>query len=108
MLDFLCIHPFPDGNGRMSRLLTLLLLYHFDYAVGRYISLERIFEETKEGHYETLEASSQGWHQGQHDVKPWLDYFWGALLRAYRSSKSVSAPSSAAAAAKATGYARKS
>jgi Fic family protein len=84
MLDFLCIHPFPDGNGRMSRLLTLLLLYHFDYAVGRYISLERIFEETKEGYYETLEASSQGWHQGQHDVKPWLDYFWGALLRAYR------------------------
>ena len=84
MLDFLCIHPFPDGNGHMSRLLTLLLLYHFDYAVGRYISLERIFEDTKEGYYETLEASSQGWHQGQHDVKPWLDYFWGALLRAYR------------------------
>jgi len=84
MLDFLCIHPFPDGNGRMSRLLTLLLLYHFDYAVGRYISLERIFEETKEGYYETLEASSQGWHQGEQDVKPWLDYFWGVLLRAYR------------------------
>lgn len=84
MLDFLCIHPFPDGNGRMSRLLTLLLLYHFDYAVGRYISLERVFEETKESYYETLETSSQGWHEGQHDVKPWLDYFWGALLRAYR------------------------
>lgn len=84
MLDFLCIHPFPDGNGRMSRLLTLLLLYQADYAVGRYISLERIFEDTKEGYYETLETCSQGWHQGQHDVKPWLDYFWGALLRAYR------------------------
>lgn len=84
MLDFLCIHPFPDGNGRMSRLLTLLMLYHFDYAVGRYISLERIFEDTKAGYYETLEASSKGWHQGQHDVKPWLDYFWGVLLRAYR------------------------
>lgn len=84
MLDFLCIHPFTDGNGRMSRLLTLLLLYQFDYAVGRYISLERIFEESKEGYYETLEASSQGWHEGQHDVKPWLDYFWGALLRAYK------------------------
>lgn len=84
MLDFRCIHPFPDGNGRMSRLLTLLLLYHFDYAVGRYISLESIFEDTKEGYYEMLEASSQGWHQGQHDVKPWLDYFWGALLWAYR------------------------
>jgi len=84
MLDFLCIHPFPDGNGRMSRLLTLLLLYQFNYVVGRYISLERIFEETKEGYYETLEASSQGWHDGKHNVKPWLDYFWGALLRAYR------------------------
>jgi Fic family protein len=84
MLDFLCIHPFPDGNGRMSRLLTLLLLYKFDYAVGRYISLERIFEQSKAGYYETLEASSQGWHEGKHDVKPWLDYFWGALLRSYK------------------------
>lgn len=84
MLDFLCIHPFPDGNGRMSRLLTLLLLYQFDYTVGRYISLERIFEESKEGYYETLEASSQGWHEGRHDVKPWLDYIWGVLLRAYK------------------------
>ncbi|HZE92291.1 MAG TPA: Fic family protein [Rhizobacter sp.] len=84
ILDFLCIHPFPDGNGRMSRLLTLLLLYRFDYVVGRYISLERIFEESKEGYYETLEASSHGWHEGKHDVKPWLDYFWGALLRSYK------------------------
>lgn len=84
MLDFLCIHPFTDGNGRMSRLLTLMLLYQFDYAVGRYISLERIFEESKEGYYETLEASSQGWHEGKHDVKPWLNYFWGTLLRAYK------------------------
>ncbi len=84
VLDFLCIHPFPDGNGRVARLLTLLLLYQFDYAVGRYISLERIFEETKESYYETLETSSQGWHEGRHDVRPWLDYFWGALLRAYR------------------------
>lgn len=84
MLDFLCIHPFPDGNGRMSRLLSLLLLSHFDYAVGRYISLERIFEDTKESSRNAFESSSQGWHQGQHDVKPWLDYFWGTLLRAYR------------------------
>ncbi|MGL6204267.1 MAG: Fic family protein, partial [Giesbergeria sp.] len=61
ILDFLCIHPFPDGNGRMARLLTLQLLYHFDYAVGRFISLERIFEESKESYYETLEASSQRW-----------------------------------------------
>lgn len=84
ILDFLCIHPFPDGNGRMARLLTLQLLYHFDYTVGRFISLERIFEESKESYYETLEASSQNWHDAAHDISPWLDYFWGALLRAYK------------------------
>jgi len=84
VLDFLCIHPFADGNGRTARLLTLQLLYHFDCAVGRYISLERIFEESKESYYETLEASSQGWHEGRHDIAPWLNYFWGALLRAYK------------------------
>ncbi len=84
ILDFLCIHPFPDGNGRMARLLTLQLLYHFDCVVGRFISLERIFEESKESYYETLEASSQGWHEAAHNIAPWLDYFWGALLRAYK------------------------
>lgn len=84
ILDFLCIHPFSDGNGRTARLLTLLLLYHFDYQVGRYISLERIFEESKESYYETLEASSQGWHEGRHDLMPWLTYFWGTLIKAYR------------------------
>ena len=84
ILDFLCIHPFPDGNGRMARLLTLQLLYHFGYTVGRYISLERIFEESKESYYETLEASSKNWHDATHDISPWLDYFWGALLRAYK------------------------
>ena len=84
ILDFLCIHPFPDGNGRMARLLTLQLLYHFDYAVGRYISLERIFEESKESYYETLEASSHLWHEDAHNSAPWLDYFWGALIRAYK------------------------
>lgn len=84
VFDFLCIHPFDDGNGRMARLLTLLLLYHFDYEVGRYISLERIIEESKETYYEALEASSQRWHEGRHDVFPWLRYFWGVVLRAYR------------------------
>jgi Fic family protein len=84
VLDFLCIHPFSDGNGRVARLLTLLLLYQFDYRVGRFISLERIFEESKEGYYATLELSSQGWHEGTHDVRPWMDYFWGAMLRAYK------------------------
>ncbi|MDA8328734.1 MAG: Fic family protein [Betaproteobacteria bacterium] len=84
ILDFLCVHPFADGNGRMARLLTLLLLYQHEYAVGRYISLERIFEESKESYFETLEVSSQGWHEGKHDVRPWLNYFWGALLRAHK------------------------
>lgn len=84
VLDFLCIHPFLKGNGPMARLLTLQLLYHFDYAVGRFISLERIFEASKARYYEALEASSQGWHNGTHDIAPWLDYFWGALLRAYQ------------------------
>jgi Fic family protein len=83
VLDFLCIHPFTDGNGRTARLLTLLLLYHFGYDVGRYISLERIFEESRETYYETLEASSEGWHEGRHDARPWLRYFWGVMLRAY-------------------------
>lgn len=84
ILDFLCIHPFSDGNGRISRLLTLMLLYQCNYQVGHYISLERIFEESKKSYYETLEVSSQNWHEGTHDVKPWLNYFWGTLLRAYR------------------------
>ena len=84
ILDFLCIHPFRDGNGRVARLLSLMLLYHFNYEVGRYISLERIIEGSKETYYETLETSSQGWHDGSHDVMPWLNYFWGVLIRAYR------------------------
>ncbi|MGH8426786.1 MAG: Fic family protein [Gammaproteobacteria bacterium] len=84
ILGFLCIHPFRDGNGRIARLLSLMMLYRFNYEVGRYISLERIIEESKETYYETLEASSQGWHEGRHDVMPWLNYFWGVLLRAYR------------------------
>ena len=84
ILDFLCIHPFTDGNGRVSRLLTLMLLYQADYAVGRYISLERVIEESKETYYEALEASSRGWHQGKHDPHPWLRYSWGVLLAAFK------------------------
>jgi Fic family protein len=84
ILDFLCIHPFSDGNGRVSRLITLLLLYHFDYQVGRYISLERIIEETKEDYYRVLQESSKSWHESKHDVAPWMNYFWIVLLRAYR------------------------
>jgi Fic family protein len=83
VLDFLCIHPFRDGNGRVARLLTILLLYKFNYQVGRYISLERIIEDSKETYYGTLEQCSQGWHEGRHTVYPWLRYFWGTLVRAY-------------------------
>lgn len=84
ILDFLCIHPFIDGNGRTARLLTLMLLYQFGFEVGRYISLERIFEESKETYYETLEISSKHWHTQTHDIHPWLNYFWGTLIRAYK------------------------
>ena len=84
IFDFLCVHPFSDGNGRVARLLTLLLLYHFDFQVGKYISLERIFEDSKETYYESLEKSSKGWHQKKHDIFPWLTYFWGVLIRAYK------------------------
>lgn len=84
ILDLLCIHPFADGNGRMARLLTLQLLYRSGYEVGRYISLERLIEESKETYYEALEASSQRWHAGKHDALPWTTYLWGVMLRAYR------------------------
>ena len=84
ILDFLSIHPFNDGNGRMARLLTLLLLYKFDYKVGRYISLEKIIEESKENYYESLKKSSVGWHEGDHNLFIWLDYFLGILLAAYQ------------------------
>ena len=73
-LDFLCIHPFRDGNGRVSRLLLLLQSYHLGYEVGRYISLERVIEENNERYYETLEQSSSGWHDGDHDPWPFINY----------------------------------
>jgi Fic family protein len=84
VLDFLCIHPFTDGNGRTARLIALMMMYHFDYQVGRYISLERIFETTKERYYSSLKQSSLSWHEGRHDVMPWVDYFWSVLLLAYQ------------------------
>lgn len=84
ILDFLCIHPFPDGNGRMARLLSLLLLYRAGFEVGRFISLERIIEESKESYYETLYQCSRGWNQGKHRMEPWLEYFLGVLTAAYR------------------------
>ncbi|MBN1540305.1 MAG: Fic family protein [Candidatus Thermoplasmatota archaeon] len=84
MLDLLCIHPFSDGNGRVARLVTLLLLYREGYHVGRYISLERVVEQTKERYYRSLQLSSQGWHDREHDTMPWLSYFWMVLLKAYK------------------------
>lgn len=84
LLDFLCIHPFTDGNGRVGRLLTLLLLYRSGWILGRYISLERLVEDARVGYYESLEASSTGWHEQQHDPLPWCRYLWGVLLRGYR------------------------
>jgi len=81
--DFLCIHPFDDGNGRMSRLLTLLLLYKFDYFVGRYISIEMLIEESKESYYEELQRSSEKWHTSENDEIPFIRYMLGVLLKAY-------------------------
>lgn len=83
-LDFLCIHPFRDGNGRVSRLLLLLQSYHLGYEVGRYISLERLIEQNKDRYYETLEQSSQGWHQGRHDPWPYINYLLYILKNAYK------------------------
>ena len=83
-LDFLCVHPFRDGNGRASRLLLLLQCYHLGYEVGRYISLERLIEQNKERYYETLELSSQRWHEGRHDPWPYINYLLFILKAAYR------------------------
>lgn len=83
VFDFLCIHPFRDGNGRVSRLLSLLALYQHGYEVGRYISLDRLVEESRDDYYEVLRRSSEGWHQGRHDLLPWLNYFLTVLRRAY-------------------------
>jgi Fic family protein len=87
-LDFLCIHPFRDGNGRVSRLLFLLQLYIFGYDVGKYISLERLIEENKERYYETLEESSQGWHEGKNDPWPYVNYMLFIAKSAYREFES--------------------
>jgi Fic family protein len=84
ILDFECIHPFMDGNGRIGRLLTLLLLYQSGYGVGRYISMERIIEESKETYYDALYKSSQGWHKSEHDLRPWWNYFQGMIIAAYK------------------------
>lgn len=84
ILDFLCIHPFRDGNGRMSRLLTLLLLYKSDYIVGRYISIEKLIETTKASYYEALQESSRNWHEEENDYEPFVTYLLGVFVAAYK------------------------
>lgn len=83
ILDFLCIHPFNDGNGRMSRLLSLLLLYKAGYIAGKYISIEQLIEKTKESYYEALQDSSLEWHEGQNAYEPFVAYFLRILVGAY-------------------------
>ncbi len=83
VLDFLCIHPFRDGNGRVSRLLTLLALYQHGYEVGRYVSLERMVEESKEDYYQCLHRSSGRWHEGRHELTPWMNFLLGIIRRSY-------------------------
>ena len=88
ILDFLCIHPFNDGNGRMSRLLTLLLLYRAGYIVGKYISLEKLIEQSKETYYDVLLESDHSWHENTNDYAPFVRYTLGVVLAAYREFSS--------------------
>ena len=82
--DFLCIHPFNDGNGRMSRLLTTLLLYRNNFYVGKYISLEAKIAKNKDLYYDALGASQNGWHEGTEDVTPFIKYILSTILSAYK------------------------
>jgi len=84
IFDFVSIHPFNDGNGRMSRLLTLLLMYRSGYDVGKYISIEKEVERTKETYYEALAASSAGWQDGKNDYVPFVTYMLGVVTACYK------------------------
>ena len=88
VLDFLGIHPFNDGNGRMSRLLTLLLLYRSGYIVGKYISMEKLIESTKENYYDCLQKSSVKWHENENNYEPFVKYMLGIVAAAYREFSS--------------------
>lgn len=88
ILDFLCIHPFNDGNGRMSRLLTLLLFYKAGYIVGKYVSMEMLIEKTKETYYDALQVSSTGWHEETNTYEPFVKYYLGIMLKAYNEFES--------------------
>jgi len=83
IIDFLCIHPFNDGNGRMSRLLTLLLLYKNGYSVGKYISIEKQIEKTKDRYYDVLETADAGWHEEKNDPTPFIRYMLTVILACY-------------------------
>lgn len=84
ILDFLCIHPFSDGNGRMSRLLTLLLLYKSGHTVGKFISIEMLIEQSKDTYYEALQSSSIGRHENRNNYEPFTKHMLGILLKAYK------------------------
>lgn len=88
ILDFLCIHPFSDGNGRMSRLLTLLLFYKAGYIVEKYVSMEMLIEKTKETYYEALQESSVGWYENRNNYESFVKYYLGILLKAYNEFES--------------------
>lgn len=88
VLDFLCIHPFSDGNGRMSRLLTLLLLYRSGFMVGKYISIEKLISDTKDTYYEALQESSARWHEGENEYESFVKYMLSVILAAYREFSS--------------------
>lgn len=88
ILDFLCIHPFNDGNGRMSRLMTLLTLYRAGYLVGKYISIEKMIADSKETYYEVLQESSYDWHDEMNDYAPFVRYMLGMIVGAYREFSS--------------------
>ena len=84
ILDFLCIHPFNDGNGRMGRLLTLLILYRSGYIVGKYVSLEKLIADNKESYYDALQDSDAGWHEEENDYLPFVRYMLGVIIAAYK------------------------
>ena len=84
ILDFLCVHPFIDGNGRMSRLLTLLLLYRSHYLAGKYISIEKAIADTKEAYYDALQKADLGWHEEKNDPEPFIKYMLAVILSCYR------------------------
>jgi len=89
VFDLLCIHPFRDGNGRVSRLMTTLLLLSQGFQAPRYVSLERLMEESKEGHYRVLGECSRGWQAGRNEILPWWNYFLGIVRSAYKDFEAL-------------------